>query len=143
MGRSVFRSLFVFGGIALGATAAGVVEASQASGWWGGSWACTIDGRPARMKWDVVDAGGASCSDDGGERVCSTTSAVRWRGRFSDNGAPWASLADPRLGNQGGMFFTHADGNRWYLAKPVGGRSRGWTTWNRQRYPLSCRRQDV
>lgn len=139
MNRSMFRSMLVFGAIAIGMTAAGVVDASQASGWWGGNWTCNIDGRPARMKWVAVDAGETSCSDDGGERVCSTTSAAAWRGRFSDNGAAWVALSNPRSGQNGGLYFTHADGNRWYLATPVGRKSAGWTTWKGKKYPLACR----
>lgn len=108
--------------------------ASTASGWWGGNWNCNIDGRPALMRWNVVDDSQTTCNGD----VCSTTSGVRWKGSFSDNGSRWVALTEPRQGNRGGLYFRHADGNQWYLAKPSGNKTVGWTTWNNQRYPLSC-----
>ncbi len=108
--------------------------ASQALGWWGGTWTCTIDGRPAQMKWTVVDVGGGSCDGD----TCTSTSEVAWRGKFSDNGSNWVPLTNARYGNRGGLYFIHADGNKWYLPKPVNNRSNGWTTWQGNRYPLSC-----
>ena len=110
--------------------------AGLVSGWWGGSWSCNIDGRPARMQWTPVDDSQTTCHDG----VCTTTSGARWSGRFSDNGSPWVPLTAARSGNQGGLFFRHADGNQWYLAKPVSNQTSGWTTWNGRRYPLSCRR---
>ena len=106
----------------------------QAVGWWGGNWNCTIDGRPARMNWKVVDAGETSCDGD----TCTSTSAVAWRGSFSDNGSGWVPLTNPRRGNKGGVFFFHADGNKWYLPQPASNKSNGWTTWQGNRYPLSC-----
>ncbi len=113
------------------------VQAGTVSGWWGGSWSCSIDGRPARMRWSVVDDSQTSCDGDG---VCTQTSGVKWSGRFSDNGSQWVPLTNARLGNNGGVFFRHADGNQWYLAKPVGNATSGYTTWQGRRYPLSCRR---
>lgn len=65
------------------------------------------------------------------------TSAVKWVGRFSDNGPYWVPLTNPRESNEGGLYFRHADGNQWYLPKPKGNRTTGWTTWNSQRYSLS------
>ena len=47
-------------------------------------------------------------------------------------------LSDAREGSRGGLNFRHADGNQWYLAKPEGNKATGWTTWNGQRYSLSC-----
>jgi len=114
----------------------GPAPAGQLSGWWGGDWTCTIDGRPARMKWIVVDAGVNMCDDNGNN--CITNDRLRWKGGFSDNGSRFVPLTNPRQGNQGGLYFRHADGNQWYLPKPAGNRTTGWTTWNGQRYPLSC-----
>lgn len=108
--------------------------ASMASGWWGGNWKCTIDGRPAKMKWVPVNVDDSSCDGD----ACTTSSGARWKGSFSDNGAPWVALTNARAGKQGGLHFTHADGNKWYLPKPTKGRSNGWTTWEGKRYSLSC-----
>jgi hypothetical protein len=117
------------------AVPSGPAGASQMVGrWWSGAWKCTIDGRPARMRWDVVDDSNTTCQGD----VCSTSSGVKWAGRFSDNGSRWVPLRNPRDGTQGGLYFNHADGNKWYLAKPTNNKSQGWTTWNGQRYPLVC-----
>jgi hypothetical protein len=110
--------------------------ASTVSGWWGGTWTCSIDGRPARMKWVVVNDDQGTCNGDS----CTSTSGARWKGSFSDNGSRWVPLTNPRLGNQGGVYFRHADGNQWYLPKPTNNRTSGWTTWNGRRYPLSCQR---
>ena len=123
-------------GVALCLAVAAPALASTASGWWGGTWSCSIDGRPAHMKWVIVDDSQTTCSDG----TCTTTSGVRWKGSFSDNGSAWVPLTDPRPGQQGGLFFRHADGNQWYLPKPTGNQTSGWTTWNGRRYPLSCRR---
>jgi len=122
-------------GLALCLAAAEPSVAGMVSGWWGGTWSCNIDGRPARMKWIPVDDSQTVCDDDG---ICTTTSGARWKGSFSDNGSPWVALTNPRQGDRGGLYFNHADGNRWYLPKPTGNRTAGWTTWNGQRYPLTC-----
>lgn len=116
-----------------GATA----TAGTVSGWWGGMWACTIDGRPARMQWSIVADSQGGCD---GEGNCTQTSGVKWSGRFSDNGSRWVPLTNAREGTKGGVFFRHADGNQWYLGKPAGNATTGYTTWQGKRYPLSCRR---
>lgn len=103
-------------------------------GWWGGDWTCRIDGRPARMRWVPVNNDQVSC--DGSE--CSIVSGASWKGSFSDNGSAWVPLRNARRGNQGGLFFNHADGNQWYLPEPNGRKTDGWTTWQGQRYRLSC-----
>lgn len=121
-------------GFALCLIVLGLAYAGQVSGWWGGSWTCDIDGRPARMNWSVVDNSQTTCQGD----TCTSTSGVRWKGNFSDNGSRWVPLSNARQGNTGGLFFRHADGNQWYLPKPQGNRTTGWTTWNGQRYRLSC-----
>jgi hypothetical protein len=110
-------------------------QAGSLSGWWKGSWTCKIDGRPAQMKWDIVDSE-TTCDGD----ICRTTSGVRWQGSFSDNGSRWVPLTDASRGKKGGLFFRHADGNQWYLPEPKGDKTTGWTTWNGNRYELSCRR---
>jgi Family of unknown function (DUF6006) len=121
-------------GATLFATTLTAHASTVAPGWWSGSWQCTIDGRPARMKWSVVDVGGTSCDGE----VCTSTSEVAWRGRFSDNGSQWVSLTNARPGRSGGLYFNHADGNKWYLPRPTANRTKGWTTWQGNRYPLSC-----
>ena len=120
--------------LALSFCACGPAPASQVGGWWGGTWSCNIDGRPARMNWAAVDDSQTTC--DGG--TCASTSGARWSGRFSDNGSRWVKLTNARSGAQGGVYFNHADGNQWYLAKPGSNKAVGWTTWNGQRYRLSC-----
>ncbi|MFZ5717049.1 MAG: DUF6006 family protein [Bradyrhizobium sp.] len=123
-----------FCALALSFLACGSAPASQVVGWWGGTWSCNIDGRSARMKWVAVDDSQTTCN--GG--TCTSSSGVRWSGSFSDNGSRWVKLTNPRSGTQGGVYFHHADGNKWYLAKPVSNKAVGWTTWNGQRYALSC-----
>jgi hypothetical protein len=108
--------------------------AGSVAGWWGGTWSCNIDGRPARMKWVAVDD--TQYSSDG--NIGTVSHGARWKGSFSDNGSRWVPLTNPRQGDRGGLYFRHADGNKWYLAKPVNNRTKGWTTWNGQRYLLSC-----
>jgi Family of unknown function (DUF6006) len=131
--NSIRKTLFL--GLFAAMTSSAVPAlAGQAVGWWGGNWTCTIDGRPARMNWRVVDAGETSCDGD----TCSTTSAVAWKGSFSDNGSGWVPLTNPRRGDRGGLYFFHADGNKWYLPVPANNKSTGWTTWQGNRYPLSC-----
>jgi hypothetical protein len=127
------RSLLTIScGIALSFAASSL--ASQVSGWWGGNWTCNIDGRPASMRWNVVDDVQTTCN----EEYCTTSTSARWVGSFSDNGSAWVPLTDPDQDIQGGLYFRHADGNQWYLPSPTGNRTTGWTTWNGQRYPLSC-----
>lgn len=111
-------------------------QASTVGGWWGGSWKCNIDGRPARMTW--VPASDSETRCDG--ETCTATSGAKWSGKFSDNGSRWVPLRDAQEGSKGGVFFRHADGNQWYLAKPAGGKSQGYTTWQGKRYPLACTR---
>ena len=131
MKRSLLTTSYV---LALSFAMSGPAPASMVTGWWGGAWACNIDGRPARMKWAAVDDSQTTCNGN----VCSTSSGARWKGSFSDNGSRWVPLTNPNSGAQGGLFFRHADGNKWYLAKPVANKTKGWTTWNAQRYSLSC-----
>lgn len=120
--------------LALSFAISGPALAGQVAGWWGGAWACNIDGRPAHMKWVAVDDSQTTCDGD----ICTTSSGARWKGSFSDNGSRWVPLTNPRQGTRGGLFFQHADGNQWYLARPVDNKTKGWTTWNAQRYSLSC-----
>jgi Family of unknown function (DUF6006) len=96
------RSLITIScGIALSVAVSGSTIASQAVGWWGGNWNCNIDGRSARMRWNVVDDSQTTCNGN----ICSTTSGVRWQGSFSDNGSRWVPLTNPREGHQGGLYF--------------------------------------
>lgn len=121
-------------GLALTAASISPAGAGSVTGWWGGTWSCNIDGRSAKMKWVPVDDSQTSCNGD----TCTTSSGARWKGSFSDNGSRWVPLTNPRPGDRGGVYFNHADGNRWYLPKPSGRQTVGWTTWNGQRYRLAC-----
>ena len=110
-------------GLAFGLASPSPASADQLIGWWGGDWTCTIDGRPARMRW--IPAEGSS--------------GLHWRGRFSDNGSRWVDLTNAHLTQNRGFTFRHADGNQWFLPEPTGNRTSGHTTWNGQRFPLVCR----
>lgn len=132
MRKSTWRSLLPATALYLAASA--TANASMAVGWWGGTWNCNIDGRPAMMKWVSVNVAEEECDDES----CSQSTSVHWKGSFSDNGSRWVELSNAHMGNQGGLYFNHADGNKWYLPKPQGGRSDGWTTWQGKRYQLSC-----
>ncbi len=112
-------------------------QASQVpSQWYFGKWNCTIDGRPAKMQWLVVDDPQTTCS--GG--VCSSSSGVKVVGRFSDNGSAWVPLATRYLrGNDFGIRYLGAEQNNWMLRyQPSTKVAAGWTTWRGNRYPLQC-----
>jgi hypothetical protein len=131
-GRTLRALIFALA--ALGTTAPAF--ASQIAGHWlDGLWQCTIDGRPARMRWVIVDAANVSCDGN----WCTSSALVKRKGSFSDNGSQWVELKNLRDGQERrGSFFNHADGNRWYLPKPSNGRSVGHTTWQGTQYPLIC-----
>lgn len=105
--------------------------------WYHGWWDCNIDGRPARMVWEVVDDSKTTCSGD----ICSTTSGVKTIGWFSDNGGPWV-----RLGinygwdsNRLGIRYMGQEPDNWYLDfNSQNITAVGKTTWRGQQYPLSC-----
>lgn len=107
--------------------------------WWSGDWTCDIGGRPAQMKWAIVEDSKVPDSRDGAGRA---TPAVLWEGSYSDNGSQWVALSDPSKGKKGGLYFRHADGNKWYLQKPTENKTTGWTTATAQRnaprHPISC-----
>lgn len=112
-------------------------QASQVlSQWYFGKWNCTIDGRPAKMQWLVVDDPQTTCSGD----VCSSSSGVKVVGRFSDNDRAWVPLAKRYLrGNEFGIRYLGAEQNNWMLRyQPSTRVAAGWTTWRGNRYPLQC-----
>lgn len=129
MGLAIFPLAFGYcGGDAL---------ASQAvSQWYFGKWNCTIDGRPAKMQWLVIDDPQTSCS--GG--VCSSSSGVKVIGRFSDNGSAWVPLSKRYLqGNEFGIRYLGQEQDNWMLRyTPKSKIASGWTTWRGNRYPLQC-----
>jgi hypothetical protein len=133
-GRTLRAALFALAGLGFAAPASASLIVGH---WLDGTWRCTIDGRPAVMRWQIVDDSQVSCTGD----YCTSQALVRRKGTFSDNGSRWVALNNLRDGSQGrGAYFNHADGNRWWLPKPTGGRSVGYTTWQGNRYPLICRR---
>jgi Family of unknown function (DUF6006) len=115
----------------------GAVQASQVvSQWYFGKWDCSIDGRPAKMQWLIVDDSQTSCSGD----VCSSSSGVKVVGRFSDNGSAWIPLSKRYLqGNDFGIRYLGKEQDNWLLRyNPQAKVANGWTTWRGNRYPLQC-----
>lgn len=131
-GRTLRILLFALAGLGIAAPA----SASLITGHWiDGFWYCKIDGRYAKMVWSVADASEVSCTG----KWCTSTALVKRKGRFVENGSRAVPLYNLRDGSRGiGAYFNHADGNLWWLAKPVNGVSTGWTTWQGKRYSLVC-----
>ena len=112
-------------------------QASQVpSQWYFGKWDCSIDGRPAKMQWLVVDDPQTSCSGN----VCSSSSGVKVVGRFSDNGSAWVPLGKNYIrGNDFGIRYQGAEPDNWFLRyNPSTKVASGWTTWRNHKYPLQC-----
>ncbi len=106
--------------------------------WFFGNWDCTIDGRPAKMQWRVVDDTQVECDGN----VCSSSSGVKVVGRFSDNGGAWVPLAKQNS-NRTDLRIRYLGGEQdnWFLRfNPQGQSASGWTTWRGNRYPLMCRK---
>jgi hypothetical protein len=117
----------------------GAIEASQVPvRWFLGNWNCTIDGRPARMNWQVASRTEQDCR--GG--ICSSTEIAYYRGRFSDNGGSWVELASLRNSNSDiHIRYLGREQDNWYLRYTPSSRSaRGYTTWRSNRYPLVCQK---
>ncbi|MOA21003.1 hypothetical protein D3C78_1414790 [compost metagenome] len=112
---------------------------TQSDEWWLGDWTCDLRGHPAHMKWSTVEDEQTTVGTD---EAAGHTSAPRWEGSFSEDGAKWVALTEPRLGKNGGLYFRHADGHKWYFQKPVANEIKGWTRLapqrNAPRYPISC-----
>ena len=113
-----------------------LAAASQvATQWYFGNWNCLIDGRSARMVWQVVDAPNTSCDGN----VCSTSSGVAIRGWFSDSGSRWVRLNSPRVSGNDVRFIYSGDGTNWFLRfNPAARSAVGNTVWQGRAYPLSC-----
>ena len=115
----------------------GDAQASQVpSQWYFGKWNCSIDGRPAKMQWLVVDDPQTTCDGN----VCSSSSGVKVIGRFSDNGSAWVPLSKRYLrGNDFGIRYLGTEQDNWLLRyNPKSKSADGWTTWRGNRYPLQC-----
>jgi hypothetical protein len=112
-------------------------HASQVlSQWYFGKWDCSIDGRPSKMQWRVVDDSQTSCNGD----ICSTSSGVKVVGRFSDNGTAWVPLTKRYLnGNNFGIRYLGKEQDNWFLKYQSSNKTAtGYTTWRGNRYPLQC-----
>jgi hypothetical protein len=115
----------------------GNAQASQVvSQWYFGKWDCSIDGRPAKMQWLVVDDPQTSCSED----TCSSSSGVKVVGRFSDNGGAWVPLDKRYLRrNEFGIRYLGREQDNWLLRyNPSTKIANGWSTWRGNKYPLQC-----
>jgi len=111
-------------------------HASQVAGaWYFGTWSCVIDGRAARMVWQVVDDPQTSCSGN----ICSTSSGVAVRGWFKDGGGPWVKLMNRSASGPDLRFTYTGDNTRWFLRyDPSTGVATGNTIWRGNTYPLQC-----
>jgi glucan-binding YG repeat protein len=108
-----------------------------ASQWYFGNWNCLIDGRAARMVWQVVDDPQTSCS--GG--VCSSSSGVAIKGWFKDGNGSWVTLNSQSVSRNDFRFTYTGDNTRWFLRYDPATRSAvGNTIWNGNAYSLSCRK---
>lgn len=115
---------------------ASLATASQvASKWYFGNWACVIDGRAARMVWQVVDDPQTSCRDG----VCSSSSGVAIKGWFKDGNGPWVRLVNQSLAGNDLRFTYTGDNTRWFLRfNPNTGVANGNTVWRGNTYSLNC-----
>lgn len=110
---------------------------TAAGGWYVGKWSCQLDGRPTRMEWRIVsvDYGG-----DNGDGTATSVAGAELRGRLWDRNGPWATLTRT-ASTSTTLSFRHADGNRWFLRSDDGRAATGYSTWDGNRYPFTCRRQ--
>jgi Family of unknown function (DUF6006) len=129
MGLALLPLTFSYGG-------SEAIASQAVSQWYFGKWNCTIDGRPAKMQWLVVDDSQTSCSG----KVCSSSSGVKVVGEFSDNGGAWVPLAKRYVqGNEFGIRYLGREQDNWLLRyNPKSKVASGWTTWRGNRYPLQC-----
>lgn len=116
-----------------------VLASPPTASWWLGSWTCTNGGRPAALTWRVVN-NPLQAAGGGGARP---TTGLQRVGRFSETGGAEIALANPRQGQDGGLFFRAADRSEWFLARPADGKARGWSIAAGQRVPLICWRRRV
>lgn len=111
--------------------------------WASGDMNCKIDGRPAMMKWRLVD----DPVINNGDGTSTSSSGVTAVGHFSDNGGPWVSLGSRGTRNGGNTFlirYQGAEPDNWELTfVPSTEVATGWTTWRGNRYTLSCWKGDV
>ena len=95
--------------------------------WFSGTWTGTIDGRPATMRWRTTGSGAA-------RKVI---------GDFSDGSSGNYVPLTYDSSTPDKLFFRHADGNSWFLAKVADGEATGWTTWQGRQFPLVMQRQST
>lgn len=140
--KTVPYLVLFFGSISL-LPIASLATTSPLPSWARGDLNCRIDGRPARMNWQVVNDPQTECDGN----ICSSTSGVKTVGRFSDNGSAWVELGMTDLANQGrtlNIRYLGGEQNNWQLTHDAYTEvATGWTTWRGNRYPLSCWKGDV
>jgi hypothetical protein len=125
--------------LTLGYLSGGAQASQVATQWFFGNWDCSIDGRPAKMRWQVVNDPQTTCNGN----TCSTTSGVKVVGSFSDNGGAWVPLGQRYVnGNEFGIRYLGAEQDDWMLRyNPKKKVATGWTTWRGNKYPLQCTRR--
>lgn len=104
-----------------------LAHASCHKPWYVGEWSCSIDGRPATMKWEQS----AACEIKGSFR--ENTGTDGWSVLRLDNEADAIrgdSLHFTYMPDQTPWFLEATDSQRRSLA--------GYTTWEGSHYPLSC-----
>ena len=107
--------------------------ASSSAEWYLGDWNCSIDGRPAKMRWKAESVN-RSCGDN-----CTEAGSVT-KGKFSDNGQPPVSLEAVGKGSSFVSFRYGQDKeNLWQLRYDNStGVASGDTIWEGKAYPLQC-----
>jgi Family of unknown function (DUF6006) len=137
---NIFRKILIgFFALACVLPAQGAFASLAAGQWYIGDWDdCRIDGRPARMRWRIVNAPQNSCNGN----LCNSTSGYKLVGSFSDMGSAWVPLSIRyNQNNQLGIRYLGDEQNNWVLRyNPKTKIAKGHTTWRGKQYPLSCSR---
>ena len=93
--------------------------------WFVGAWTGQIHGRPAAMRWRMLESGSGGKS---------------YVGEFSDgNTGTYVPMTLDGF-SPTELFFRHPDGNQWFLRYDGASFAEGFTRWQGAQYPLSFRR---
>jgi Family of unknown function (DUF6006) len=84
----VYLGIAAFSLLLVNSPSQAVAGLTTAPGWLFESGNCRIDGRPAKMQWELVERNLGSCKGD----ICSNIPVAVPEGKFSDNGGPWIPL---------------------------------------------------
>jgi hypothetical protein len=105
--------------------------------WIKGDTNCSIDKRPARMYWEIVNTSERYCDTPSS---CTVSEGAAARGRFSDNGGAWVALErSSSTSTSMNIRYLGAEPANWFLAFNASTQvAEGWTTWHGKRYELSC-----